>query len=164
MERPLEQDTAIDGRGAFQAAVRDALAEAAASGWREIWLCDPDFAHWPLGERGVVDSLTQWAGAHRRLTLVALHFDELARRHQRWVRWRMHWAHVVTCRGLPELQADDVPAVLLAPGVFTLVLADPLRFRGLASRDPAVGLRMRERIDAVLQRSVETFPATTLGL
>jgi hypothetical protein len=154
----------IDGREAFHDAVRDLLAEAATAGWREIWLCDPDFANWPLGERSVVESLTRWARAQRRLTLLALHYEELPRRHARWAHWRRHWAHVVHCRALNELQANDVPVLLYAPGGLTLRLFDPLRYLGTLSRDAADGVRAREEIDAISQRSTEAFPATTVGL
>lgn len=154
----------IDGRRAFEDAVRDAFAEAAAQGWRELYLCDPDFAHWPLGASAVVDSLTQWMGGNRRLTLIALHYDELPRRHPRWVRWRALWAHAVDCRAATEIATDDMPALLLAPGALTVQLDDPLRFRGRITRDPADAVLAREMIDAILQHSVEALPVTTLGL
>ena len=160
----MEQIAQMAGRSEFQAAVRAALAEAATAGWRELWLCDADFANWPLGEPGVVESLTQWAGPQRRLTVLALHFDEVSRRHARWIQWRRQWAHAVHCRALQELQPDDVPAMLYAPGRLSLRLLDPLRCRGIVSRLPADGLRARELIDAISQRSAEAFPATTLGL
>jgi len=160
----MDSITRIDGREAFQAAVREALAEAATAGWREIWLCDPDFASWPLGERGVVENLTRWAGAQRRLHLLALHYDEISRRHARWAQWYRQWVHLVHCRALRDLQASDVPVMLHAPGHLTLRLFDPLRYLGALSRDPAVGVQAREQIDAISQRSSEAFPATTIGL
>lgn len=160
----METASRIDGRKDFETAVRDALAQAAAEGWPELYLCDPDFANWPLGERAVVEHLTQWVGGNRRLTLVALHYDEFARRHPRWVRWRAAWAHVVSCRAAAEIPIDDMPVLLLAPGRLTLQLDDPLRFLGRVSRDPAVGVRARERLDAILQQSGEALPVTTLGL
>lgn len=160
----MDPITRIDGRQAFQDAVRESLAEAAAAGWRELWLCDPDFANWPLGERSVIDSLTRWAGGHRRLTLLALHYDELARRHARWAQWRRQWGHVAHCRALDETQANDVPVMLFAPGALTLRLFDPVRYLGTLSRDAADGASAREQIDAISQRSTEAFPSTTVGL
>lgn len=154
----------IDGRTAFEDAVREAFAAAATEGFGELVLCDPDFANWPLGERAAVDSLAQWIVGHRRLTLIALHWDEVARRHPRWLRWRALWAHAVTCRAATGITADDMPTLLLAPGALTLQLDDPLRFLGRVSRDPADAVRTRERIDAILQQSVEAVPVTTLGL
>lgn len=154
----------IDGRRAFEDAVREAFAAAATEGWRELVLCDPDFANWPLGERVVVDSLTRWIGGNRRLTLIALHYDEVARRHPRWVRWRALWAHAVTCRAATEITTDDMPSLLLAPGALTLQLDDPLRFLGRVSSDPADAVLTREKIDAILQQSVEALPVTMLGL
>lgn len=154
----------IEGRNAFQDAVRAALAEAGAAGWRDLWLCAPDFADWPLGERKVVESLTQWAGGQRRLTVMAANYEEIVRLHPRWVEWRRQWAHVIRCRALPELAAVDVPVILHAPGALTLRLLDPLRYRGIVSRLTADGEQASEELDAISQRSVEAFPATTLGM
>lgn len=154
----------IDGRKAFEAALRAAFAAAATEGWRELYLCDCDFSNWPLGEREVVDSLSRWIGGHRRLTLIAMHYDELARRHPRWVRWRALWGHAVSCRVATEISADDLPVMWLAPGALTVQLDDPVRFLGRVSRDPAVLVLARERIDAILQQTIEAMPVTTLGL
>jgi hypothetical protein len=154
----------ISTRGEFHAALRLAFTEAADAGSRELWLCDNDFAGWPLGERTVVEQLTRWAASSRRLTLLARNFDEVARRHARWVEWRRQWAHIVSCRTNHELEVGEVPTVLIASGTLSVRLADPLRHRGRLSRDKADEIRCREAIDAVLQRSEEAFPATTTGL
>jgi hypothetical protein len=162
----LPNSTPFTGRASFQAALRDWFAEAAAAGCRELVLCDPDFADWPLGESAVIDSLTAWAGPQRRLTLLALNFDAVARRHPRFVAWRARWSHLVTCRALPELQADDVPVLAVAtmPAVIALRVFEPLRHHGVVSREPADSLVAKEQTDAISQRSVEAFPVTSLGL
>ena len=157
-------DSLITSRGEFHAALRSALAEAAAVGCRELWLCDNDFADWPLGERQVVDSFSQWAGSHRRLTLIARTFDEVARRHARWSEWRRQWSHIVQCRSNSELESGQMPSVLLASDLLSVNLVDPVRYRGRFSHDAADGVRCREMIDAVLQRSEEAYPVTTAGL
>ncbi len=157
-------DTLITSRGEFHAALRSALAEAAAVGCRELWLCDNDFADWPLGERAVVESLAQWAGSHRRLTLIAHNFDEVARRHARWNEWRRQWSHIVHCRSNAELEAGQMPSVLLASELLSVSLVDTVHYRGRFSHDAADGVRCRELIDAVLQRSEEAYPVTTTGL
>ncbi|MEO6660715.1 MAG: hypothetical protein ABIN44_10465 [Burkholderiaceae bacterium] len=154
----------ITTRGEFHAALRNAFAEAAAVGCRELWLSDTDFADWPLGERAVVGHLAEWAQSQRRLVLLAENFDEVARRHPRWVEWRRQWSHIVQCRASTEAEPNQIPTLLLAGGVLSVHLSDRVRFRGRASRDPADGLRCHERIDAILQRSVAAFPATTTGL
>ena len=156
--------TAITSRHEFHQALRAAFADAAASGCREIWLCDIDFADWPLNEPAVIEHLGQWARAYRKLTLLAQHFDEVPRRHARWVAWRRTWSHIVECRANVELEAGKMPTLLLAPGLVTVRLFDPLRHRGSASRSPADAVHARESIDAVLQRSDEAFPVTSLGL
>ena len=65
-----------------------------------------------------------------------------------------------------RLAADTmgVPTILLAPGLLSVRLFDRLHYRGVASRETADAVQWREAIDAVLQRSEEAFPATTLGL
>jgi len=154
----------ITTRAEFHAAVRAAFAEAAQKGCREIWLCDVDFADWPLGERAVVEHLTQWAESHRRLTLLAQSFDEVPRRHARWVEWRRTWSHVVQCRTNPELEAGQMPTLMLTEGLASIRMVDPIHYRGRLSHDVAEALHCRETIDAVLQRSIETFPVSTTGL
>lgn len=154
----------IAGREGFRSALREALAEAGDARWRELWLCSPDFADWPLNEVGVIDSLTRWAGAQRRLHLLAIDYEELRRRHPRFVQWRVSWSHLIEARALPELQAVDFSTLLLAPGAISLRLLDPLRHQGRVSRLAADLVADRELIDVISQRSVEAFAATTLGL
>ncbi len=154
----------IESRADFQNAVRGALAEAALVGCREIWLVDDDFSDWPLGERAVVDDLTHWASMHRNFTIVARSFDEIARRQARWVAWRRQFSHVVHCRTNNDLEAGQMPSILLIPGLMSVRLHDHVHYRGVASREAGDAVQWRELIDAVLQRSEEAFPATTLGL
>ena len=156
--------TLINSRGEFHDALRAAFAAAADAGSREIWLCDDDFDDWPLNERGVIDDLTRWAESHRSLSVVARNFDTITRRHARWVEWRRTWSHVVRCWTNDELEAGQMPTMLLAPGAASVRLVDPLRYRGSVSREPADAIVWRETVDAVLQRAQEAFPATTLGL
>ncbi len=156
--------TLITTRSAFHDALRSAVGEVADRGCLELWLVDTDFADWPLGERAVIENLTRWAQSHRRLTLIAQNFDEVVRRHPRFVEWRRQWSHVVHCRTNTELEAGQMPTLLLAPGVVLVRLSDAVHWRGVRSSDPADLILARETIDAVLQRSAEAFPATTLGL
>ncbi|MEP7056877.1 MAG: hypothetical protein ABI809_03780 [Caldimonas sp.] len=148
----------------FQDEVRGAIAQAAAVGAAEILLSDKDFADWPLGERAVIEDLTRWAHSRRRLTLVAHDFGVIARRHARWGEWRRQWSHLVDCRTDHELDRAQVPTICLVPGVVCIRVVDPVEERGLVSYEPVDAVACREAIDAVLQRSTEAFPATTLGL
>ena len=154
----------IESRTDFQNAVRGALAEAALVGCREIWLVDDDFSDWPLGERAVVDDLTHWAAMHRSFTVVARSFDEIARHQARWVTWRRQFSHVVHCRTNNDLEGGQMPCILLIPGLMSVRLHDRVHYRGVASREVGDAVQWRELVDAVLQRSEEAFPATTLGL
>ena len=157
-------DRPIAGRAAFRDAVRRAFSEAASAGWRELWCCDETFADWPLNDAGVIASLVRWARPQRRLTLIARHFDDLAVRHPRWVAWRRTWSHVVVCRAVEPEMRLDVPTLLCAPPSCTLRLADGVRHLGTLTTDARDAVAAREQIDAISQRSSETFGATTLGL
>lgn len=156
--------TLIETRQAFHDALRASFAEAAAVGCREIWIVDDDFADWPLGEREVVEDLTRWAASHRRFTAIARHFDEVQRRHPRWVAWRRQWSHIVECRVNNELEAGQMPILLLAPGITSVRLFDAVHVRGIATNEAGDALQWRELVDAVAQRSEEGLPSTTLGL
>jgi hypothetical protein len=154
----------IGTRGEFLDAVRAAFAEAAARGCREVLLCHDDFADWPLNDPGLCENLTKWASPHRKCIVVARSFDEIARLHPRWVAWRRTWSHVVECRANHELEAGQMPSLLLLPGLLTLRVLDPVHYRGSVSRHLGDAVRARELFDAVCQRSEEAFPATNLGL
>ena len=151
-------------RGEFLEAMRNAFADAGSEGCREMWICDVDFADWPLSERPVIESLTRWAYAHRKLTVLSTTYEEFHRRHARFVEWRRQWSHVVECRLMDEIEPGDMPSILLAPGVVTVRLLDRARFRANVSLEPADAVYCREIVDAISQRSSEAFPATTLGL
>ncbi len=154
----------IQSRGEFQQAIRDAFERAATQGCREIWLCDTDYADWPLGERAVVDALTRWAYAHRRLHMLASSFDDIVRRHPRFVEWRRNWAHVIDCRQLEDLAPELVPRMWLAPGLGAVRLVDPLRFRGFVDAQTADLVPATQTLQDLAEKSEEAFPATLLGL
>lgn len=154
----------IDSRPGFQEALREAFSQAAGAGCRELWLCDLNYANWPLGEVKVVEMLTAWAYAHRKLVLLGLDFDEVPRRHPRFMAWRRHWSHVVESRMLCDIESTQVPCVLWAQDLVCVKMADPVHFRGQMSMLQSDLSECRELLDAVTQRSVEAFPVTTLGL
>lgn len=151
-------------RSEYLDALRAAFERVATEGCREVFLSDVDFAEWPLGEIAVIDQLTRWAMSHRKLTVLAGHYDEIVRRHPRWVAWRRQWSHVVECRAADDLEPGAIPSMLLAPGVVTVRLFDAEHYRASVSTEVADAVRAREHLDAVLQRSCEAFPASTLGL
>ncbi len=154
----------IATRGEFHDAVRGAFAEAAATACREIFLCNDDFADWPLNEPQLVENLAKWASPHRKFVILARGFDEIARLHPRWVAWRRTWSHVIECRANNELEAGQMPTLLLMPGLLTLRLVDAVHYRGSVSRHVGDAVRARELFDGICQRSEEAFPATNLGL
>jgi len=154
----------IASRADFVGAVRNAIALAEQGGARELVFVDRDFADWPLNEPAVIGSLSRWVDSSRLLVVLAHTFDELARRQLRFVEWRRQWAHVVQCRNDPELEAEQLPTLLLVPGHVCVRILDRVRYRGTVSNRPVDLTESREAVDALLQRSVEAFPVTTLGL
>ena len=160
----LPEARIITSRSEFHDALKEAFAFVADKGCREVFIGDPNFADWPLGDRAVLESLTRWALAHRKLTVLAESFDEFPRRHARWVEWRRQWAHVVECRAVAEADLGQLSGIFLAPGLITLRVLDVEHYRATLSFDPADSIRFRDGFDALLQRSEEAFPVTTLGL
>jgi hypothetical protein len=167
----MSDDTAVaglpsgrfSGRLEFQQLIRDALAQAAAQGWRELILCDPDFADWPLGERAVAESLGAWSAAGRRCTLLACRYDELAIRHARFVSWRRSWSHIIDARACGGADRTDFPSAIWSPG-WVLQRLDPERCNGYCGDEPERRLLLRETLQEWLRRSGPAFAATTLGL
>ena len=147
----------------FSALIRLAFATAAASGWREITLSDSNFEDWPLGERAVAQSLNDWSRSGRKLTMLARNYDEVMRRHARFVTWRRTWAHIVECRKNTQLSADDWPSGLWSP-VWVLQRLDLAHCTGVVSSEPARRVVFKERLDECWRRSSLGFPATTLGI
>jgi hypothetical protein len=95
--------------------------------------------------------------------MLAKNYDEVLRRHARFVTWRRTWAHIVECRGNTSLSADDFPSALWSP-VWVCQRLDLERCRGIAGFEADRRVALRERLDECLRRSTPAFPATTLGI
>ena len=162
----------LDTREAFHAALRDAFAALAVDGCREVTVCDEDFADWPLNEPAVVDRLAAWSLPHRRFTVIARRFDEIERRHPRWVAWRRLRSDLVDCRTPESGVVAPLPTLLVlhppphgAQGSARVVrLRSAMPYRGSASGARADVVQAMEQLDALSQRSGPAFPATILGL
>jgi hypothetical protein len=168
-ERPVATTTAallsgrFAGRVAFAGLVRDAFRVAAAEGWQTITVADPDFADWPLGEREVAQCLNDWARSGRSFVMLAGSYDEVVRRHARFVTWRRTWAHLVDCRATAAMRSEDLPSALWSPGwVFERLHLQ--KCTGTAGGEAARRLGLRERLAEPLRRSTPSFAAHTLGL
>ena len=153
----------FSGRLEFAALVRQALATAAAQGWREIIWCDPDFADWPLGERGVVHTLNDWSTSGRKLTLLAASYDVVPARHARFVTWRRTWSHLVECRKSSSASAASLPSALWSP-MWMFERLDIAHSIGVASSDAARRIALRERLAERLLNSSAGFGVSVLGL
>lgn len=151
------------GRVEFSTLVRQAFAAAALQGWREIVLCDPTFEDWPLGERSVAQSLNDWSKSGRKLTMLAQSYDEVMRRHARFVTWRRTWSHIVGCRGCATAGTSDLPSAFWSP-VWVFERLDLIHSHGIAGAEPGRRVALRERLNEKLLRSSPAFAATTLGI
>jgi hypothetical protein len=156
---------AISSRAAFQAAVRGVLAHAAERGVRRMHWISPDFDNWPLDEPWLLDALSDWARPRTvQLTWLASDFEALRRRTPRLVAWRQRWSHVLQCLGPDDGASAELPSLLVADDKLLIKVMDPARWRGRISCSAADIQAAREQIDALLQRSSDTFPVTTLGI
>jgi hypothetical protein len=161
--RPLPSGR-FSGREAFQQMVRDAITTAARDGWSEIFISDANFHDWPLGERNVVDALQDWARSGRRFTMLAGGYDDVVRRHARFVRWRGTWDHIITCRRSPAADPLDIPSALWSPQ-WVMHRLDPERCVGVTGSEPDRRVLLGETLhEWVRSKSSPGFPATTLGL
>ena len=153
----------FEGREAFEQLVRDALANAAAQGWREIVLCDASFEDWPLGERAVAQSLHDWSQAGRTCILLARRWEAAAFRHARFVEWRKRWSHIVDARACPSADEQGFPSAIWTP-TWAMERRDPERNRGISSTEAGRRVLLREKLDEWLRKSGPSFAATRLGL
>ena len=153
----------FEGRDAFQQLVRDAFAQAAREGWREIILCDATFEEWPLGERAVAQSLQDWSQSGRKCILLARKWDDAIRRHARFVTWRKTWSHIIDARACPSADPLDLPSAIWSPA-WVMERRDLERSIGYCGAEPERRLALRESLNEWLARSSPSFPAVTLGL
>ncbi len=153
----------FSGRNAFAQLVRDALATAAREGWPEMILSDPTFEDWPLGERAVDESLHAWSQSGRRVVLMAKQYDEVLRRHARFVAWRRAWAHLIECRGCRSADPLEFPSAIWSPS-WVMRRLDLERSVGVSGTEPERRLQLREVLDEWQHKSTLAFPASTLGL
>lgn len=160
--QPLSEGR-FDGREAFDAILRKALAAAAREGWKEIVFSDADFADWPLGERASIEALQAWSASGRRLVLLAQRFDILERGHARFVPWRRMWGHIIECRATGKAAGSEVPSAIWTPTWFVHRI-DPERSRGVSGTDARARRALRESIDECWRIARPAFPASTLGL
>jgi hypothetical protein len=151
------------GRVAFQQLVRDALACAAREGWREIILSDADFDDWPLGEREVAQSLQDWSATGRRCILLARRYDEIVRRHARFVTWRKTWSHIVEARACASADPLELPSAIWSPG-WVMQRLDSERSNGVSGGEAERRVLLRQSLQEWLAKSSASFPASTLGL
>ena len=162
---PWPADGRFEGLCDFQAAVRQLLLTATARGARQMHWISPGFDAWPLEDTEVLQALAAWARpGHRRLHWVGRDFESLRRSQPRLVTWRQQWGHVVSCRQPVEEDAAHLPVALMVGDEVLLMLQDERHWRGRISSEARDLAAWRERVDAILQRSSETFPVTTLGI
>jgi len=153
----------FEGPTEFAELIRLAFAAAAAQGWRNIIICDSTFEDWPLGERAVAQSLNDWSSSGRKLTMLAKNYNQVMRRHARFVTWRRKWAHIIECRANAAISPDDMPSALWSPA-WVFQRLDLTRSTGVSGTEAARRVALRERLDECLKFSSPAFAATTLGL
>ena len=153
----------FEGPTEFAEVIRQAFAAAAAHGWRDIIISDATFEDWPLGERAVAQSLNDWSSAGRKLTMLAKNYNEVMRRHARFVTWRRTWAHLVECRANASIPSADMPSALWS-SAWVFQRLDLTRSTGVSGAEAARKVALRERLDECLRFSSPSFAATTLGL
>ncbi len=162
---PAADPPPIDSRAAFVQALHWGFDAAIARQARQIVCIDRDFAHWPLDDSRLHAALVPWFRLPlRRLVLVAARFDEVPRRHPRFMGWRRDWAHAISPLSAPEELAASLPTLLLDDGPISVQLFDDQHWRGRAQRDARYAQALRLDADALMQRCSPDFAINVLGL
>jgi hypothetical protein len=151
------------GREAFRQVIRDALANAAREGWREIIMADATFEDWPLGERAVAQALQDWSKSGRSCVLLARRWDAAVRMYARFVTWRRAWSHIVDARACRAADVANFPSAIWTPS-WVMERRDLERCTGYAGHEPDRRVALRENLGEWLGKSSPSFPAVTLGL
>lgn len=159
------QPPAIDARTGWVQALLWGFDSAMAAGAHQIVCVDPDFAHWPLDDAALHRALAGWLRRpQRRLVLLAAHFDEVPRRHPRFMGWRRDWVHAMATLVVPEECAAGLPQRLLDDGDVSVQLFDATHWRGRAARDARTAQALRLETDALLQHASPAMALNVLGL
>lgn len=154
----------VDSEAAFTQAVWAGIEQARQQGLREITLCDPHFAFWPLSQERVLSALTAFVKLPgRRLVLVAQGYDHLRRRHPRFLRWRAVWGHAVTPLCFHDPSAE-LPSVLLADRAYALRLQAPDVWSGAWVTDRQRLIALVEQVVMWRQQSHPDLPINLTGL
>jgi hypothetical protein len=153
----------FEGRDDFRQLLRDAFACAAREGWLQIIVSDAHFDEWPLGERAVAESLQAWSKTGRHFTILAKNYDDVVRRHPRFVAWRRVWSHIIEARACAAADPLELPSLVWSPA-WVLERRDLMRSAGFCGSEPDRRIAARERVQEWLARSAPAFPATQLGL
>jgi hypothetical protein len=154
----------VSSRSEFIATARGLFTKLDGASGRDITLVDPDFSPWPLDDPEVVEALTRWIQLPgRRLRLMGVRFDLIERDQARFAAWRKPFSHAVECMTPTEVDASDLPAVLLFETGY-LELWDRERWQARWTAERRAWVLQRERIDALMQRCEPAWPVTMLGL
>jgi hypothetical protein len=157
----------FQGRHDFQQVVRDAIAQAAHEGWREMIWCDLTFEDWPLGERAVIEGLQAWSETGRKFTLLAQRYDVLSQTHHRFVTWRRQWSHIIEARAVRSASPEEFPSVIYAErmdGGWVMQRTQRQWCKGVCGSEAWRRVQVREALQDWLDKSAPSFAATTLGL
>jgi hypothetical protein len=164
MNAESEQRRNIQSHSEFIDVVRSMLSQIDTSGTREVTLADTDFSPWPLDDLAVLDALTRWIRLPaRRLRLVGNRFDVIQREQSRFASWRKPFAHAIECWSPTDLDAGDMPSVLLLDAAYVELL-DRERWQARQSSERRSLVVQRERLEALMQRCEAAWPVTVLGL
>lgn len=154
----------IDSEQSFCEAVIAGVEQAHAQRLLELTMCDPHFGFWPLSDARLLSALTAFARLPgRRLVLLAQRYDHVARRHPRFVRWRIDWSHAVSPQCLDDRQLQ-MPSLLLAGTAHALYLRDPESWAGEWVTDRRRLQSLHEQAQFWRAHSQPDLPVSITGL
>ena len=154
----------IEGSQAFRAAVRNVLTNLPVEGSRQIWLIDQHFHNWPLNEAPVLDALGAWLRTGgRRIGMLGVDFDAVAREHPRLVRWRQDHGHGFDVWQPASTERRELAGLLLT-GHQAIELLDREHWRARAVHQASELRLLDEHVVSKLHHCEPGWPVTKLGL
>ena len=162
---PGLRDWPLRDRQGFLDGVAWGFRQAMAGGARRLLCTDPDFQHWPLDDRALLDELGRWLRLpQRRLVMLAGDWSRVPQRHARFTAWRRDWAHAIdTLRPQPE-DAPELPTLLIDDREVCVRLFDAAQWRGRCQLDEGEVRQWQHEFARVVERATPDFPVTSLGL
>lgn len=159
-----ELPSLFEGRAEFHRALMGLMGQAERGSAQRLYLVDPDFSVWPLGDATFLTALTNFVKRPGRQVWVLAQSDASWPRQQvRFQVWRQSWGHTLKLLR-PESNRLVLPRVALLERSMALNVLDADHWRGRVEREASAVSALTESISALFEDASEAFALRPLGL